>query len=191
MAQTRDDILQAALRLFQAEGAAAVTMRRVAAAVGVTPTALYYHFEGKEALLAALHRQALSTFQQYLHLALEGETSRERFQQTLDAYLRFSTERPGFYDFLFLNPDRPGRSQYPEDFARMRSASFRFLVDRVRDSMDAGTLRKADASEVALTIAAHAHGLVMLARMGHFEAAPDAFPDFFRASMEQLMQGLA
>lgn len=48
---SRDRLLKAAVDLADAEGLAAVTMRRLSAAVGVEAMSLYHHISGKEALL--------------------------------------------------------------------------------------------------------------------------------------------
>ena len=50
----RDAILAAAADLFAREGYAAVSMRDLASAVGLTPAALYYHFPDKSALYSAV-----------------------------------------------------------------------------------------------------------------------------------------
>lgn len=47
-------VVEAAVRLAEAEGLEAVTIRRLAQQLGVTPTALYWHFSDKEALLGAV-----------------------------------------------------------------------------------------------------------------------------------------
>ena len=51
---SRDAILDRALALADTEGVDAVSVRRLAREFGVTPMALYWHFESKEALLHAL-----------------------------------------------------------------------------------------------------------------------------------------
>jgi AcrR family transcriptional regulator len=51
---SRDAILDRALAVADAEGIDAVSVRRLARELGVTPMALYWHFDGKEALLHAL-----------------------------------------------------------------------------------------------------------------------------------------
>lgn len=51
MALTRDQVLGAAVALADAEGLEAVTMRRLAGALGVEAMSLYHHVRGKEALL--------------------------------------------------------------------------------------------------------------------------------------------
>jgi AcrR family transcriptional regulator len=48
---TRQELLDAALRVVDEEGLAALTMRRLADAVGVEPMSLYHHVPSKEALL--------------------------------------------------------------------------------------------------------------------------------------------
>lgn len=50
----RDDIADAALRILDNHGLADLTMRRLAAALEVQPSALYWHFENKQSLLAEL-----------------------------------------------------------------------------------------------------------------------------------------
>jgi TetR/AcrR family tetracycline transcriptional repressor len=48
---TREELLDEALGIVDSEGLAALTMRRLAAAVGVEAMSLYYHVPNKEALL--------------------------------------------------------------------------------------------------------------------------------------------
>jgi len=50
---TRPELLDASLRIVDAEGLPALTMRRLADTVGVEPMSLYHHVPGKEALLDA------------------------------------------------------------------------------------------------------------------------------------------
>ena len=50
-----------ALRLGDTEGVEAVTIRRLAQELGVTPMALYWHFKNKDELLAGVVDHALST----------------------------------------------------------------------------------------------------------------------------------
>ena len=50
---TRDRILDAANKLFYAEGIRAVSVDAIAAKAGITKKTLYYHFESKDDLVAA------------------------------------------------------------------------------------------------------------------------------------------
>ncbi|PZN02767.1 MAG: TetR/AcrR family transcriptional regulator, partial [Bacillota bacterium] len=51
VAPQRETILHQAARLFARQGYPATTMRDLAATLGVTPAALYYHFSNKDQLL--------------------------------------------------------------------------------------------------------------------------------------------
>ncbi len=57
---TRHIVVEQALRLADAEGLAAVTIRRLATELGVAPTALYWHVKNKDELLSALADRLLS-----------------------------------------------------------------------------------------------------------------------------------
>jgi AcrR family transcriptional regulator len=54
---TRDRILETALRLFNQSGTAAVSTNHIADALGISPGNLYYHFRNKEAIIRALFEQ--------------------------------------------------------------------------------------------------------------------------------------
>src|ERR1700712_2518028 len=51
---SRDDVANAALRILDEYGLPDLTMRRLAAALDVQPSALYWHFPNKQTLLAEL-----------------------------------------------------------------------------------------------------------------------------------------
>ena len=55
---TREKLLAAALDLFAAQGFAATSVRQIAEAVGVRDSAIYGHFEGKQAILDVLMERA-------------------------------------------------------------------------------------------------------------------------------------
>jgi AcrR family transcriptional regulator len=66
---TRQRILDEAYRLFRRKGFVRVSMDEIASATAVTKRTLYYHFESKDTLLAAVledqHRLALAAFQTF------------------------------------------------------------------------------------------------------------------------------
>src|SRR5689334_15909579 len=54
---TRERILDAAIELFAAQGFAGTSLRQIAQAVGVKESAIYAHFESKEALYRTIFEQ--------------------------------------------------------------------------------------------------------------------------------------
>jgi len=70
--KTREEILERSIVLFAKSGYDGVSMRDVAAAVRVTPAAIYYHFSGKEQLYLDTLRHALKEKAGALKAALDG-----------------------------------------------------------------------------------------------------------------------
>lgn len=60
MANHRDDVIERALSLLDRYGLADLSMRRLAAELGVQPSALYHHFADKQTLLAAVADEMLA-----------------------------------------------------------------------------------------------------------------------------------
>src|SRR5215472_6783055 len=56
----RSLILDAARKVFEAEGLDGASLRAIAAEAGYTPAALYFHFESKEAIYAEVLRNSLA-----------------------------------------------------------------------------------------------------------------------------------
>ncbi|MBI2382386.1 MAG: TetR/AcrR family transcriptional regulator [Gammaproteobacteria bacterium] len=89
--KTRDRILAEALRLFNEQGERAVTTNHIAAALGMSPGNLYYHFRNKEAIVAALFEAMAGRFE-----ALLAQSQGERM--SLPALLAFLD---GLFDKLW------------------------------------------------------------------------------------------
>ncbi|HWI70957.1 MAG TPA: TetR/AcrR family transcriptional regulator [Baekduia sp.] len=71
-ADTRQAVLAAAERLFDARGFAAVSISDLTAASGVSNGSIYHHFASKDGVLAALVLDALATYQRELIEALDA-----------------------------------------------------------------------------------------------------------------------
>lgn len=68
----RDQIMHAAAEIFSANGYAGTSVGAIADAVEISPAALYWHFESKEALLIELCEEAIESYGQRLDEALSG-----------------------------------------------------------------------------------------------------------------------
>ena len=55
--KTREDLLNAAVRIFSEKGVARSTLDEIAKAAGVTRGAVYWHFENKTQIFEALHER--------------------------------------------------------------------------------------------------------------------------------------
>ncbi|WP_223839356.1 TetR/AcrR family transcriptional regulator [Nocardiopsis deserti] len=119
--ERRPEILDAALRLSEERGLAAVSMRAVATDIGLTPMALYGYFEGKEALLDGLVGRLLR------ELPLPGSAPASDWRDRLLACARGARALAHRYPRTFpLLLDRP--AELPEAM-RVVDALYAALLD--------------------------------------------------------------
>src|SRR5437899_4581826 len=161
--QTRQKILDAARRMFVQRGYDATTMRAIAAKIGYTPTAIYHHFEDKEALVAELSALDFRAFAQALQDIGAVADPVERLRRTGRAYVAFGVANPMHYQFLFMTRRPKGRPKGAGQGDPGEDADG-FLRQTCADASDAGRLRPefADADEVAQIAWGAMHGLVAL-----------------------------
>ena len=74
-------ILDAARKVFEAEGLDGASLRAIAAAADYTPAALYFHFESKEAIYAEVLRTSLASLGEAVGRAIvRSKTPAERLR---------------------------------------------------------------------------------------------------------------
>jgi AcrR family transcriptional regulator len=186
---TADRISQAALAILEVQGPEAVSMRRVAGAVGITPMAIYHHFPNREALLNAVAAQEFATFLSYIEARPMRGSPETQLISAMEAYIDYAFDRPRIFDYVFAQP-RPGARRYPDDFRARRSPTLNPIADAVRAAMRAGVLRKDDVWEVALELWALTHGYVALYRAGRFNLTEKEFRVLVRRALRRLIHGL-
>jgi len=186
---TADRLLRAARSLFENEGAEAVSMRRVAAKAGVTPMAIYRHFDGRDALLWRICDDAFEEIARHWQARAQGGDPLQRILATQRIYLDFALAHPHLFDYAF-GIQRGQARRFPQDFRERRSPTLTVVADAVTDAMLAGALRQDDAWDVAMTLWAHTHGLVALYRAGRFSLDERGFRAFYEASLQRLLRGL-
>jgi AcrR family transcriptional regulator len=184
--KTRERILAAARDLFLEHGPEGVGMRAVAGRVGLTPMALYRHFRSKEALHDALIEQGHTVFLQYLQRALAEPSAGGRLARAGFEYLNFALEHRQDYRMMFMMASAP-RGSDSGGPAWRDVATFRFLVDRIRETAAAGLLDIDDPESTALSVWAHVHGLVSLYLTNKLELDEAQFRDLYARSVTGLM----
>jgi AcrR family transcriptional regulator len=187
---TSQQIFQCALRILEAEGPQAVSMRRVAKEVGITAMAIYHHFPSHEALLDAV---VDSEFEQLVGFfgRSNGKRSFEAAMvHIMDGYIDYALAHPRIFDYVFASP-RPGARRFPEDFRARRSPTLNLVFDTVSGCMKHGKLKRDDAWEISMELWAHAHGFVALWRGGRFHLSEGEFRKLVHRSFRRLLYGLA
>ena len=165
VADFRERLCDAAEKLFAEKGPDAVTMRQLAAELGVSPMTPYRYFTDKEDILAAVRTNGFNRFAEALETALAHTQGSAKAKSSAvgEAYLNFAFEHPQTYKLMF-DLNQPHEQDYPELVAAasranaMRSAYIKGLVE-------AGVM-EGDPEEIGRMFWASTHGAVTLELAG-------------------------
>lgn len=102
MPLTEAGIHAAALRLIDAEGVEALTMRRLATALDANPMSLYHHLPNKEALLRGVARMVGAQFRT---VTLEDAPWQERLRLLATDFRTLAHRHPNLMAYSFSQPD--------------------------------------------------------------------------------------
>ena len=155
----REQITALARDVAEAEGWAAVTMRRLSGDLGVTQPVLYSAFAGRQALIDAVALDGFATLTAALEAAPATPLAR------MQAYLDFAAAHPNIYEAMF---SMPSELRFAEDAHQPLTRAFTAIRDAFPphdqdEDSDAGDVR----AEVAW---ATLHGLATLQASGRLPA---------------------
>jgi AcrR family transcriptional regulator len=186
---TARKIAIAGRRLLDKEGAEAVTMRRVAKAVGITPMAIYRHYRDRTALLNALADEGFEELAARLTGKRFSSSIEERLTKMGEIYLVHALENPRLFELMFLKP-REGARRYPQDFKAGDSPTANLMAEAVRKGMESGYFREDDVWEIVFEMGALSHGLIMLYLSGRMGVTPARFRALYRRSFRRYIHGI-
>ncbi len=188
VADFRDRLCEVAERLFAEQGPQAVSMRQLAAELGVSPMTPYRYFQDKDDILAAVRASGFDRFAEALETAHASTTDpNARGAAVGDAYVRFALEHPAAYRLMF-DLEQPTEANHPDlvrATARARATLTDFIETLVKDGLIEG-----DPMEVSLIFWAAIHGLIVLRLAGKLPG--EVSFEHLRATMNNaLVWGLA
>ena len=160
----RQDILDAAARLLVESGdEEKVTIRAVAADVGVSPPSVYLHFPDKDTLIFEVCQQLFAALDHAVESATGGlDDPFDRMRVRALAYARFGVEHPEHYRVLFMQKPEAA----PEGFGSeqlMESAAFAHLLENVVALLATGQLEPGlEPFPLAVELWAVVHGCTSL-----------------------------
>lgn len=166
----RDLIVEVAFNMLQDDGEEAVTMRRIAAALGVGAMTLYTYVDGLE----DLHRSIIARGFDIIHQSCcsAGEQCRKHDHDWMPgarAYVRFAIDHPNLYHLMFATPVDPEDDQ----FDQIMHGGFAGLHEVVRERLaGAGLTGKKLETETRKAAGRYwiaLHGLATLAIAGRMQ----------------------
>ncbi|MFD7409862.1 TetR/AcrR family transcriptional regulator [Streptomyces sp. NPDC059866] len=157
MADRAQQIAAAARELLDAEGPDALSMRRIAERVGIRAPSLYKHFPDKAAVEAALQAQGMAQLAQELEAAEAELGAAPPLLALAHAYRRHALANPHLYRITHTWP--LARTALPEGLEERAAMP---LLRAAHDDVD-----------IARSLWAFAHGMVMLELDGRFPPGAD------------------
>jgi AcrR family transcriptional regulator len=116
--------------LFAREGYESVSMRRIGAAVGCSPMAIYRHYPNKEELLLSICEE---TFSRMIRLVdatrAQPGTALEKLRRCARTVLEFHLSHPNHYKVTFMTVMPPG------PVAERKVAIGQHAMDRLREGI--------------------------------------------------------
>ncbi|MGV9337984.1 TetR/AcrR family transcriptional regulator [Streptomyces sp. NPDC003688] len=158
----RAALLENAERTLREKGAAALSLRELARATGVSHAAPGRHFKDKQALLDALALDGYERLDRALTAATAadpGAPLEQRMTALARAYLGFAIENPELLELMFARKHEPAGSD------RLAAAVDRTLGSLTRlftDAQERGEIVRGDPERITLVAAASLHGLAAL-----------------------------
>jgi len=191
-ADLRGRILEAARAIVFAEGASALTMRKIAEAVEYAPATLYQHFENREAIVRELCLAGFHELLRALAPCASYDDPLARLEALGIAYVRFGLERPETYRLMFMEDPAITAALYgslaePDDAGEQ---SFNLIAGSFETLKARGQLAEdADSKVLGETFWAAVHGIVSLKlACPHY---PETSAEVLTASMTRtLLHGL-
>jgi AcrR family transcriptional regulator len=176
----RAEILEAAERIFVAEGYEGATIRKIADEVGVSSTALYMHFADKACIL---HEIVEGTLSQLLarntEIAARPLDPVVRTKMMLDAYMHWGLEHPNAYQLVYVAQSQTSADPRPERTSELSRLCYEAFSGVVREIAASGRLRTGSGDSAAQALWVSCHGVVALLI---------SRPNFEWCDREELMQ---
>ena len=156
-------LVEAAVEVARAEGPAALSVRSIAAAVGVSPAAVYRHFDSLDHLVAAVSQFGREELARALLVARARPTTgrtkaaqaRQRMAEVGRAYIRFAIDEPRLFDTAYTACSAlPARMDDP--------SAWQVLLDCVADLEATGVISSKMAADAPIIAWSGVHGLATI-----------------------------
>lgn len=176
----RAEILDAAERIFIAEGYEGATIRKIADEVGVSSTALYMHFPDKSCILLEICERTIRLLlERNREIAAKPLDPVMRVRMMLEAYMRWGLQHPNAYQLVYSQPRPVSATPWPEDTTDLSTQCYNAFAGVVREIAACGRLRTGTADSASQAFWMSCHGVVALL---------SARPNFGWAAQEELIQ---
>lgn len=160
-AALRQQIMDAARELFVNEGYDHVSMRKIAAKIGYSPTTIYLYFDDKNDLLSQICGQTFA--QMANNITAINRLSAdplEKLRLGMREYIQFGLKHPSHYQLVFTSSILDDAR--PEFKDNEGETAFNTLRKAVSDCVSANLLKTNDVELISQTLWTGLHGVTSL-----------------------------
>lgn len=185
----RRRILDTARHLLVQEGYQALSMRKIADAIGYSATSIYLYFDSKDALLHALIHEGMMQLRDQLRqtAAQHPESAVRRLRALCRCFVEFGLDNPEYYEIMFqLRPERMER--YPPEKYREARQNLDFFARALEQGVDDGIFEVPDVQVSASTVWASLHGTISLLLADRIDVRIDP-ETFIDTAIQQAIRG--
>ncbi len=130
--QVKKRILEKALDILISGGMDALTMRNLAARVGMTAPNIYNYFSGKDEIYLSIVIQGFEMLHAQLKEAYDRYSAPiKRARAMIDAYMTFGIEKSQYYDIMFTRPVPKYNEYIGTPFEHLSEAEYKLSMDIV------------------------------------------------------------
>jgi AcrR family transcriptional regulator len=177
----RAQVVDTAIAIADTEGLDAVTLARVAAALGVRSPSLYNHVDGREGLLRGIAARSTRELATALRRAATGRSGADAIAAVAQTQRDYARAHPGRYAATVAAP-APGDLEHEEAAAD--------AVDVLTSVLGGSGLEGDDVIHAVRALRSAVHGFAALEASGGFGLAVDT-DDSFRRLVDAVATGLA
>jgi AcrR family transcriptional regulator len=159
-------LVAAGIDILEAEGLGALSLRAIAARVGVSHTAPKNHFGSMRGLLSAIAAEGFRRHAAFMRSGVSDASGREdRLRAAMEGYVRFAQEHKGLFTLMFSTQ----HCDFADPDLRMAAASSHAVLADIATALDWDKASAPDAQlRAEMMLWSLVHGFTQLANAGLF-----------------------
>jgi AcrR family transcriptional regulator len=186
----KEELLKIAFDFIHNEDIDKLTLKVLSDKTGTSRSAIYRHFNSKDALIEAIIEKGFDIFDQHISPLLldENKTIVDRFYLSTKGYIEFAKQNPNLYRLLF-----------GKKYAHIRESimslkdddciAFVALKTTIEQGQSQGILRKEDSYKQAIVIWSSLHGLSSLIIDGFLDVQ-EIYEELYKQLFQSLLAGV-
>ncbi|MDD5161080.1 MAG: TetR/AcrR family transcriptional regulator [Sulfuricurvum sp.] len=155
----KESLVSTAYDMVDKKGIKALTLRELTMRLGTSRSAVYRHFDNKEALISAVVKKGHEQLDLVLSPIFQDKTQSiaKRFEMMGKVYLNIAAEHPNLYRLLFIEryPQRQETTKYKDTKHVM---GLRFLMALLIEAQEKGVIARGNLMIQLTTVWASMHG---------------------------------